>query len=302
MAECSRDEPPPPYCQVDPSANLMSIGPPVIEDYQQEKISQEQIRQLLINHVKGKHFYSQKPLNQMVFDDILMYNGYFYELNTLTETRIVSYGQRPYQRSTLVDGYNFGPPNVWDIEVPPPGKFEDYSTHLMTIPHTDEIRSCRKCKGTGVLVSAGTTANGTNVRTQRTCASCLKSTCVILYQQFRSVFQADKQQMMNGRPETIDANDFIKAGAIEVFNEMNERATPLARGQFVDEEIVEFSQRATTKVFANKAIKRQQQIICAIPVVEVIYTFNNTPGTFYLYGTKREVHFPKYPRSYCSIQ
>ena len=72
-------------------------------------------------------------------------------------------------------------------------------------------------------------------------------------------------------------------------------------GQFVDGEIVQFSQTAASKQFPSKVIRRQQQTIEALPVIEVTYRVDEQTGTFYIYGANRKVHFPNYPNKFCSI-
>ena len=73
--------------------------------------------------------------------------GYFfqYTLETFTESRSVMYKHVPYD-SGAVDhpGKESGPPQAWDMDIPPPSLFEK-STRKVEIPKTSSIQVRIKC-------------------------------------------------------------------------------------------------------------------------------------------------------------
>ena len=282
----------------------LTASPPVIQDFEQEKISEQQIRALLLNQVKRKITYSRKPVNKMIINDILTYNGYFYQLKTLVEERVESERQRIYHRKEIIDGCNFGSVHIWDIRVEPPSTFVECIRGAVRVPHTDEIRSCKECAGSGQVSTSETTINSdastSSHSSPQICSTCRGAGCSIWNREFKSKFKVESQELLTVKPEVIGCNIF-EAGVVELLNRTSERATPLEDGQFVDQTVLEFARRAVAKDFVSKAIRRQQEVICAIPIVQVTYTLEGKSGTFHLYGTNRKVHFPNYPNRKCSI-
>ena len=65
------------------------------------------------------------------------------------ERRRTSWAERPMVGGALIDGpVNGPPPDVWDIECDQPAPFER-KTYVLPVPHTDEVRVCWKCHGSG---------------------------------------------------------------------------------------------------------------------------------------------------------
>lgn len=76
-------------------------------------------------------------------------NSYHVQLETFTERRTTSWETRPHTRGSMVDGPENGPvPGAWDIGVSPPAPFADNRIN-MTMPHSESVRQCSECYGTG---------------------------------------------------------------------------------------------------------------------------------------------------------
>lgn len=271
----------------------------MIDDHQPEKLTEGQIRKILLDHVESKFNYSQRPLSQMVLGSVRYFNEYIYELKTLTELRTSSRACKPctkkHHRSRTLDEVSCGPLDIWAIQVNPPGNFVDFTTPWMLLPHTEQVKPCNGCGGDGDLW------DGEDHLNKVPCLLCNTSGCLIWYQQFKCDFKVDVQQFVTGKLESVNSRDFINSGSVELFNEITKRTLGLSAGQFFNRKIVEFSQVAVDKKFGLANIRRQQQTVKAIPVVEVSYNLDNKSGSFFIFGTKRQVCFPKYPGAYCCI-
>lgn len=273
------------------SVPIYSESDQLIKDHQQEAISGEQIHHLLIDQVLGGSKKTRKLLDRIVFDNILFYNAYTYELTSLVEYRIPSMAHRPYSRQVPIDGYNFGPPDIQEMKVPPPDDFVHQISSLISVPHTDEIKPCKRCQGQSKCDDEGTFI----------CSTCHDSGCVVWFKLFKCLYQPEVARFITGRPVNINLCDFLDTGSVELFYEMGTRVTQLTHGQFNDTGVIDFAQRATGKEFDSGVILKQKQKISAIPVVAVAYSVGRKSGTFYICGTKRIIHFPKNNGQRCSI-
>ena len=75
------------------------------------------------------------------------------------EKRLISWNFVPYAGGE-VDAPESGPaPRPWDIQVPVTQNFES-EVKYVKVPHTESVKSCHICKGTGLCMCATCSGHG----------------------------------------------------------------------------------------------------------------------------------------------
>ncbi len=142
-------------------------------------------------------FFRRRALGQIIQpEQIVSYNIYSYELNTLYETRsapqVRTRPQKPDDRSSVQII-----PDVWSVNVSAAGTFESVKAHELALPNSTRVHvcptcsggssiPCKECQGKGTLEKVRKVSNPDNRKTNETisisCPACRgrgKSKCLI---------------------------------------------------------------------------------------------------------------------------
>jgi len=81
---------------------------------------------------------------------------------------------------------------------------------------------------------------------------------------------------------------------ITVYEEENQTVQPIAG--FPDQRVLHESRQAIGDAYTShpqETMLRQRQVVKAVPVTEVVCTYKNADGKFYIYGMNNKVYFPQ---------
>ena len=117
------------------------------------KITEEQARSYLVDHVSSHMCYGREAAKQMVITEMEYVPALHYELQTFTERRETCWSYAPHRPDTKVDleapeMSEGAAPLPWQIDERPGRMFRD-EVRLVTVPNTGVIKTCHKCRGTG---------------------------------------------------------------------------------------------------------------------------------------------------------
>lgn len=325
--------PPPSYdqCQI---AQPMSFSRPFIP-YNPIDLTEDEIRAAVKAHVKSKINYSSSAVSEMVYNKFDRSVAYVYRLKSLLETRKTKYVHEPYY-GTPIDGPQNGPaPPSWAIPIRAPDDFIKGKSGAIPVPHTESVRPCFTCHGSGrnrCISCSGvgskncSSCSGTGTRLiggdRQRCSFCSGSgrdrcfschgqgstdcgTCrtrgvLKHWVQIKAHWEVNVEVFISS-PVKVKDKDLIKAQGFPILDETGEIVYGLRVGEFVDEAIINFSQTATSKPHGNARVLRQNQSITAVPVTVVEFTRKKETGNFFVYGTDSRVHFDHYPSKNCCI-
>ena len=119
------------------------------------KITEDEARSFLLDHVSSHMCYGREAAKQMVITGMEYVPALHYELQTFTERRETCWSYAPHRPDTKLDldspersEPESPAPLPWQIEERPGRMFRD-EVRLVTVPHTGVIKTCHKCRGTG---------------------------------------------------------------------------------------------------------------------------------------------------------
>lgn len=124
------------------------------------RISQEQAKLALLNHVSNQCCWGKSPIRNMVIQKMDSLPGLHYELQTFTERRETAWSYAPiksnlrdftndlYLNSALSPGGV--PPLPWDIDQAPAELFKD-EIRQVVVPNTTSTKTCHRCRGSGLV-------------------------------------------------------------------------------------------------------------------------------------------------------
>ncbi|XP_070536451.1 protein SSUH2 homolog [Ptychodera flava] len=117
------------------------------------KISEEEVREAMLEFVKAHCCYGSRPAKQMTITTILNVCALHYQLETFTETRSVSQDHEPLYTNSVDGPRNGVAPSPWQIDVEPDELFSNH-TKSIEVPHTSTVRGCHICQSTGSVMCA----------------------------------------------------------------------------------------------------------------------------------------------------
>ena len=128
------------------------------------KITEEQARVCLLEHVESHVCYGRETAKQMVITGMEYVPALHYELQTFTERRETCWSYAPHrpENKSHVDGpetCDDPAPLPWQLEQHPVKMFRD-EVRLVTVPHTGVVKTCHKCRGTGGMVCGECSGKG----------------------------------------------------------------------------------------------------------------------------------------------
>ncbi len=84
----------------------------------------------------------------MVIKEVHYQPAYHYELQTYVEKRETNWTYAPHKGGSINGPSHGRAPLPWEIVEDPTSMFKD-EVRIVSIPHTDVIKACHKCRGTG---------------------------------------------------------------------------------------------------------------------------------------------------------
>ena len=120
------------------------------------KITEDQARSYLVDHVTSHMCYGREAAKQMEITGMEYVPALHYELQTFTERRETCWTYAPHRPDTKLDleaperseRSERSAPLPWQLEERPGRMFRD-EVRLVTVPHTGVVKTCHKCRGTG---------------------------------------------------------------------------------------------------------------------------------------------------------
>ena len=110
--------------------------------------SKSSAKDALLNEVSKKCCYGTTAAKQMAIKEVHYLPAYHYELQTYVEKRETNWTYAPHKGGSINGPSHGRAPLPWDIVEEPTNMFKD-EVRIVSIPHTDVIKACHKCRGTG---------------------------------------------------------------------------------------------------------------------------------------------------------
>jgi hypothetical protein len=115
------------------------------------KMSEDDAMEALRIHIKKNCCWGKGPAEKMKINSIEPTTAYKYCMNSYCERRKVEWKDKPYKHGGVIDGPFNGPaPGTWQIFQQRPEDFKN-ETFYHTVPHTEQVRKCGKCRGYCVI-------------------------------------------------------------------------------------------------------------------------------------------------------
>lgn len=124
----------------------------------------------LLNRWSRKGFFRRRMLGNIIrLEQIVSYNIYFYELQTLYETRKEQEPRRrPQKTDEQIDPYaRKSPPPVWDVTVPDAAAFAEVKPQEVLLPDSTIIFPCYECNGEARVLCSRCRGKGTVEQTRK---------------------------------------------------------------------------------------------------------------------------------------
>jgi DnaJ-class molecular chaperone len=113
------------------------------------EISEIDVREALIKYINKHSCMRLKPLENLKIGSIDVRNAFQYTLETFSEKRETEWKYRGY-RGGEINGEENGPiPNKWDVKVDTPESFSRKMKENFVMPHSEEVKTCHCCLGSG---------------------------------------------------------------------------------------------------------------------------------------------------------
>ncbi|CAH1803108.1 unnamed protein product, partial [Owenia fusiformis] len=135
-------------CPPPPPPPQQTGEPPLMQFDSVANLSEEQVREAMMNFVAEHCCYGKSPAKEMAIQNIAPSSALHYTLETFSEARSTGYAEEPY-RGQPIDGPEMGmPPGPWQIPCEPNSHFNNH-TKKIEVPHTARVQPCHVCMGRG---------------------------------------------------------------------------------------------------------------------------------------------------------
>ncbi|KAG9466851.1 hypothetical protein GDO78_015999, partial [Eleutherodactylus coqui] len=293
-------------------------------------VSEDAVRQALLEYAKKKCCYSSGPAQEMLLQDFHPFNTFRYRLDTFTENRLCHWMTEPYYGGEVDGAGNGPPPNRWDIQVEPRHLFRK-SKHRMPLPHTSSVEICLYCFGRGRNICGSCCGlgrsrcmfcGGSGRNTDHTCTACGGSgrvlcpgcfgsgsqqcrTCrgqkrVIKYIQLTIKWKNHNFEFLADHQSDFTTKRFKKVTGEILLSDEQQTVSPITN--FPEPSINEASVRGLTEhrtTFTDCRIRRQRHTIEWLPLTKVDYTWKGAEYHYYVYGNENRAYAKDYPRKCC---
>ncbi len=126
------------------------------------EISESDVREALIEYINKHSCLRLKPLENLKIGSIDVRNAFQYTLETFSEKRETKRKYHAY-RGGAIDGLMNGPiPYKWDIKVNSPQSFSRKIKIKLVMPHSEEVKTCHCCLGSGKQTCSACGGSGGN--------------------------------------------------------------------------------------------------------------------------------------------
>ncbi|XP_054832376.1 uncharacterized protein LOC129327648 [Eublepharis macularius] len=297
-------------------------------------VSEQDVKEALLQYVSSKHFYRTAPAKHMKVQNIKSLNTYRYRLESFTETRETYLASELYDGGFIDSRAVAPPPAPWEIVVDPPPLFTDCEMHI-PVPHTYSVESCPNCKGRGatVCLSCGGTGkktccfcNGSGFNFQEDsniCSSCAGSGMVrcfkchsngwlkcyrcngsgvlLFHTELTITWKNNVSEHVVDRNSGFPIYHLQKVTGKEIFMDEHSLVYPIVN--FPEPSIDEGSraciEQHRIQCESESRILRQKQTVEMVPVTKVEYEWKGKLRSFYVLGNEKKVYAKDYPGKCC---
>ncbi|KAK3101124.1 hypothetical protein FSP39_001126 [Pinctada imbricata] len=312
--------------------------PPPMEFSDIANLDEAGCRQAMIDFVAENCCYGTKPAQEMKITDFKSLTAFHYTLETFCEGRKTGFKVVPY-RGGPVDGPNNGPPPPpWMIDCIADSMFHTH-VKRMEVPHTATVRPCHNCDargyfrcwecgGWGRIVCDDCDGRGWHQRHDPhgnpyrdnchrchgdgiaschrcggdgriTCEQCDGYRNLKTYIELTVTFTNHQGEHIVERTDMPD--ELVREGQGDtLFEQTLPMVFPITSYPVPD--INNNSIRLVNQhkgAFPSERQLQQRQILRAVPVTEVHYTWDETSTRYWIYGRQRKVYAPDYPQQCC---
>ena len=124
------------------------------------EISEDDVREALIEYINKHSCLRLKPMENIKIGIIDVRNAFQYTLETYSERRETKWKYRGY-RGRSIDGLMNGSiPYKWDMKVNTPESFSRKIMIKLVMPHSEEVKTCRCCYGSGTESCSSCSGSG----------------------------------------------------------------------------------------------------------------------------------------------
>ncbi|XP_066450782.1 protein SSUH2 homolog [Eleutherodactylus coqui] len=295
-------------------------------------ISEDAARQALLEYAKKKHFYSSRPVQEMLLQNFHLFNAFRYCLETFTENRTCKWMAVPYNGEEVDDAGNGPHPNPWDIQKRPPHLFRKSEYH-MPLPRTSSVKTCSQCRGRGRNICGSCGGSGwsrcmacgvspTNLNQTCTacggmgqvrccmcsgcgfkrCTTCCGQGRLVTYIQLTIKWENHNFEFLADHQSDFPTKRFKKVTGEILLSDEQRTVSPVTN--FPEPSINEASENMISQhrsEFAACRILRQRHTIEWLPLTKVDYTWKGAEYHYYVYGKENRAYVEDYPRKYCAI-
>nr|KAG5711286.1 hypothetical protein BaRGS_005983 [Batillaria attramentaria] len=301
-------------------------------------ITEEDAREALLQHVAEHCCYGKGAATQMTFRELKSSSAFHYTLETFTESRSTCWAYEPYKGQDI-DGPERGhAPGPWNIQATPPNLFKPSKLDV-EVPHTASVKPCHNCYARGytrcfrchgrgreisidfiqktpftgilyefkfklkykemgftVLPFLCYTCNGFG---QVDCAVCKTRGNLKCYIKLTIMWKNHMKDHIVERTALPDHLIRTVSGQV-AFEEQQPRVWPI--NHFPDQEVNTASKAIVTeqsRAYPTERVLMQRHRVRIVPVTLAYYTWNDKPGSFFVYGFEKKVHAPDYPQQCC---
>lgn len=301
-----------------------------------EPLSNEAIQEHLTSWADATCCYSSGPIDSLEISGCNGMPSYYYKFSSFGETRNKKSEHKPYHPGQPVDNQGAEPP-LWEVNCPPDQDWKEHEK-CVKVPHSEEVKQCHVCHGTGKVKCTRCGGKGTITVTregntsQQRCSSCGGSgekkdpTCdgtgqLLWYKLLVAFFGAPSLDFI---AEFSDLPDFLIKGekGKEILNVEEKLCGPVALEQspMLINKSKDFIQKHKTELGDDDRIRilKQKHTVTMIPIWECLLKNGDVTEVqvddaekaelnkdlfahkFFIYGNDHRVYFPAYPaKCYC---
>ncbi|KAK3103748.1 hypothetical protein FSP39_021609 [Pinctada imbricata] len=295
-------------------------------------------RQAMFNHVAEQCCYGSKPAEEMTINSFKSLTAFHYTLETFCEGRKTGFKSVPYRGGPVDGPHNGPPPPPWMIDCVADSMFHTHEKYL-EVPHTATVRPCHNCDargyfrcwecgGWGRIVCDDCDGRGHHdshdpygnpIRQnchrchgdgiascdrcggdgRITCEQCDGYKSIKTYIELTVTFTNHVGEHIVERTDMPD--ELIREGQGDtLFEQTLPFVHPITSYPVPD--INNNSIRLVNQhkgAFPSERQLQQRQILRAVPVTEVHYSWQEYNTRYWIYGQQRAVYAPDYPHQCC---
>eukprot|EP00472_Partenskyella_glossopodia_P005504 CAMPEP_0197523974 /NCGR_PEP_ID=MMETSP1318-20131121/8745_1 /TAXON_ID=552666 /ORGANISM="Partenskyella glossopodia, Strain RCC365" /LENGTH=470 /DNA_ID=CAMNT_0043076809 /DNA_START=491 /DNA_END=1903 /DNA_ORIENTATION=+ len=296
-------------------------------------LSKKQVESIVTEWAQANCCYATSGVDMLEIGQIERHCSFHYRFDSFGETRSIESVHKPYHPGDYVDR-GIEPP-LWNVVCPPNRPWHEHEKKVK-IPHSDDVKTCYVCNGSGKVRCSSCGGDGRvsgHDNTQKTCTWChgsgrvKDSTCdgtgqLLWYKLCVAFFGAPSLHFVQ---EFTAMPDFLikNAGGKElVKREADFKIAPLDFKESPECGVKskEFISKHNQELINDPDIRvlKQRHRVTLIPVWEVKFRRHDQEEKdgddddaevggkkdlfkhiFFIYGEEKSVYFPAYPQKCC---